>query len=89
MSATQCCTMNCNFSHLIMDKSFADAKRIISQNVLLACPDFTKPFETHVDASDLQLASAIAQNSRPLACRKMAFLLCLIDLIGCIRCHVN
>ena len=51
----------------LMDKSFNDIKRIISQNVLLAYPDFNKPFEIYTDASDFQLGSVLIQNNRPLA----------------------
>jgi len=32
-------------------KAFAMAKRIIAKETLLACPNFTKPFQIHTDAS--------------------------------------
>ena len=50
-----------------MNKSFIDIKRIIAQNVLLAYPNFSLPFDIYTDASDYQLGSVIAQNGRPLA----------------------
>ena len=50
-----------------MDESFNYTKRTISQNALLAHPDFTKPFEIYTDASDFQLGSVLIQNDHPLA----------------------
>ena len=51
----------------LMNKAFTDTKRIISQNVLLAYPDFNAPFDICTDASDFQLGSVITQHGRPLA----------------------
>jgi hypothetical protein len=48
-------------------KAFANLKRIISKETLLAYPDFGKPFEIHTDASDLQLGAVISQGGRPIA----------------------
>jgi hypothetical protein len=42
-------------------------KRIISKGVLLAYPDFNKPFIIHTDASHTQLGAVISQNARPIA----------------------
>merc|ERR1711994_1048911 len=42
-------------------------KQIISQEVLLAYPDFNKTFDIHTDASDLQIGSVISQNNQPIA----------------------
>ena len=39
----------------------------MSKEVLLAYPDFTKPFEIHTDASHTQLGSVIAQEGQPIA----------------------
>ena len=50
-----------------MNKSFIDIKRIIAQNVLLAYPNFSLPFDIYTDASDYQLGSVITHNSHPLA----------------------
>ncbi|MFO0089965.1 MAG: Ty3/Gypsy family RNase HI domain-containing protein, partial [bacterium] len=50
-----------------MNRSFIDIKRIIAQNVLLAYPNFSLPFDIYTDASDYQLGSVIAQNGCPLA----------------------
>ena len=44
---------------ILVDESFAVIKIIMSQNALLACPDFTKPFEIHADTSDFQLGSVV------------------------------
>ena len=51
----------------VEQKAFANLKKIISKEVLLAYPDFSKPFEIHTDASDLQLGSVISQGGRPIA----------------------
>ena len=42
-------------------------KSTISQNVVLAYPDFSKPFEIYSDASLTQLGAVIIQDNRPLA----------------------
>ena len=34
---------------------FGNIKEIISYDVILVCPDFTKGFDVHVDARDTQL----------------------------------
>jgi hypothetical protein len=49
------------------EKAFCDIKKVISQEVLLRFPDFTKPFDIHTDASDLQLGAVISQSNHPLA----------------------
>ena len=48
-------------------KAFNNIKNIISQEVILAYPDFSQGFDIHVDASDAQLGAAISQNKRPIA----------------------
>jgi predicted aspartyl protease len=48
-------------------KAFDTMKRIISKEVLLAYPDFNKPFITHTDASHTQLGAVISQDERPIA----------------------
>jgi hypothetical protein len=42
-------------------------KKIIGKEVLLAYPDFTKPFVIHADASHAQLGAAISQDNKPIA----------------------
>ena len=42
-------------------------KRIMQKEVLLAYPDFSKPFEIHTDASHTQLGAVIAQEGQPIA----------------------
>jgi len=39
----------------------------MSKEVLLAYPDFSKPFEIHTDASHTQLGAVIAQEGQPIA----------------------
>jgi hypothetical protein len=48
-------------------KAFDTMKRIISKEVLLAYPDFNKPFIIHTDASHTQLGAVILQDERPIA----------------------
>ena len=42
-------------------------KKVVSQDVLLAYPDFSKPFDIHTDASHSQLGAAISQDGKPIA----------------------
>jgi len=48
-------------------KAFAVAKRIIAKEMLLAHPDFTKPFQVYTDASYYQLGAAVLQDGKPIA----------------------
>jgi RNase H-like domain found in reverse transcriptase len=48
-------------------KAFAMAKRIITREVLLVYPDFSKPFQIHTDASHYQLGAVISQDGKPIA----------------------
>ena len=47
--------------------AFDTIKRIASTHVLLAFPNFNKPFEIYTDASKSQLGAAITQNGKPIA----------------------
>ena len=47
--------------------AFNMAKRIIAREVMLAYPDFSKPFQIHTDASHYQLGAVISQNGKPIA----------------------
>ena len=47
---------------------FNKCKQIISREVLLAYPDFSKPFEIYTDASHVQLGVVITQDNKPVAC---------------------
>ena len=47
--------------------AFALCKRIIVHEVMLAYPDFTKPFVIHTDASHYQLGAVISQGRKPVA----------------------
>ena len=53
--------------------AFNKMKKIVSQEVTLAYPDFSQPFVIYTDASDHQLGSVITQKGKPLAfyCRKL------------------
>eukprot|EP00957_Ditylum_brightwellii_P002945 224965-Ditylum_brightwellii.AAC.1 len=46
-------------------KAFDQAKKIVSQETLLAYPYFNIPFEIHTDASDTQLRAVISQQRMP------------------------
>ena len=47
--------------------AFKMIKKIISQETLLAYPDFSKPFVIHTDASHTQLGAVISQDIKPIA----------------------
>jgi hypothetical protein len=47
--------------------AFDTMKRIISREVLLSYPDFSKTFVIHTDASNTQLGAVISQDNRPIA----------------------
>ena len=49
------------------EAAFTMAKKIIAREVMLAYPDFNKPFVIHTDASHYQLGAAISQNGKPIA----------------------
>ncbi len=48
-------------------KAFNDIKNIISREVMLAYPDFSKPFVIHTDASHHLLGAVISQDNTPIA----------------------
>jgi len=48
-------------------KAFAMAKRIIAKEMLLAYPDFNKPFQMYTDASHYQLGPVVSQDGKPIA----------------------
>jgi hypothetical protein len=48
-------------------KAFDDIKKKVSQETLLAFPDFEKEFHVYTDASNKQLRSLIMQEGKPLA----------------------
>jgi len=47
--------------------AFDTVKTTIAKEVVLAYPDFTKPFDIYTDASTKQLGSVITQDNRPIA----------------------
>jgi hypothetical protein len=51
----------------INQQAFDNVKATIAKEVVLAYPDFTKPFEIYTDASTMQLGSVITQGNRPIA----------------------
>lgn len=51
----------------VEQNAFDAAKRMISENVLLAYPNFNETFELYTDASERQLGGVIMQRGRPLA----------------------
>jgi hypothetical protein len=48
-------------------KAFRDMKKVICREVMLAFPDFSKPFVIHTDASHTQLGAVISQDDKPIA----------------------
>jgi hypothetical protein len=51
--------------HLV--NPFDNVKATIVKEVVLAYPDFSKPFEIYTDASMKQLRAVITQKNRPIA----------------------
>ena len=51
----------------VESKAFNDMKKIICREVMLAFPDFAKPFVIHTDASHTQLGAVISQDGKPIA----------------------
>ncbi len=51
----------------IHQQAFEDVKATIAKDVVLAYPDFTKPFEIYTDTSTMQLGAVITQDNRPIA----------------------
>ncbi len=47
--------------------AFDNVKSTIAKGVVLAYPDFMKPFEMYTDASTKQLGAVITQDNRPIA----------------------
>ncbi len=50
----------------IHQQAFDNVKAAITKEVLLAYPDFTKPFEINTYASTMQLGTVITQGIRPI-----------------------
>ncbi len=48
-------------------QAFDSVKATIAKEVVLAYPDFTKPFKIYIDASTTQLGAVITQGNRPIA----------------------
>jgi len=48
-------------------QAFDNMKKILAREVILAFPDFNKPFEIYTDASDTQLGAVITQEGKPIA----------------------
>jgi hypothetical protein len=51
----------------IHQQAFDNVKATIAKEVVLAYPDFTKPFKIYTDASTMQLGAVITQGNRPKA----------------------
>jgi hypothetical protein len=51
----------------VHQEAFDKIKQVITNYVMLAFPDFNKPFEINTDASDFQLGAVIMQERRPVA----------------------
>ncbi|KAE8717725.1 Detected protein of unknown function [Hibiscus syriacus] len=48
-------------------KAFEDLKAAVSQEPVLALPDFTIPFEVHADVSDFAIGGVLMQEGHPIA----------------------
>jgi hypothetical protein len=51
----------------IHQQAFDNVKAAITKEVVLAYPDFLKPFKIYTDVSATQLGAVIAQDNRPIA----------------------
>jgi hypothetical protein len=51
---------------LFHQEAFDNVKKTIAKEVVLAYPDFTKPFDIYTDASTKQLGAVIPQDNRPI-----------------------
>ena len=51
----------------VHERAFQRVKETIARDVMLAYPDFSKPFEIYTDACATQLGAVITQNNRPIA----------------------
>ncbi len=50
----------------IHQQAFDDVKAAVAKEVVLAYPDFTKPFDIYTDASIMQLGAVITQGKKPI-----------------------
>jgi hypothetical protein len=50
-----------------INKRLTNVKATVAKEVVLAYPDFTKPFEIYTDASTTQLGAVITQGNKPIA----------------------
>jgi hypothetical protein len=51
----------------IHQQAYDDVNATITKEVVLAYPDFIKPFEMYTDASTTRLGAVITQGNRPIA----------------------
>ena len=51
----------------VHEKAFNSIKKVLAREVLLAYPDFSKPFEIYTDSSAYQLGSVVTQEDKPIA----------------------
>ena len=47
-------------------QAFDDCKKMMTDQVKLAFPNFSKPFHLYSDSLDLQLGATLVQSNRPL-----------------------
>ena len=50
-----------------IQEAFEMVKAKISNEAMLVHPDFSKPFDVHMDSSDYQLGGVISQDGKPIA----------------------
>ena len=51
----------------VEQQAFENVIKVVGKEVLLAYPNFSKPFEIYTDASHLQLGAVISQDGKPIA----------------------
>jgi hypothetical protein len=50
-----------------LESAFLELKQMVLQEALMNYPDWSKPFDIHIDASDKQLGAVISQDEKPIA----------------------
>ena len=51
----------------VHETAFQVVKKLISQDAMLSCPNWEKPFVIHTDASGKQIGAVISQDDKPIA----------------------
>jgi hypothetical protein len=50
-----------------LESALLELKQMVSREMLLNYPDWSKPFDIHTDAPDKPLGAVVSQNGKPIA----------------------